>query len=93
MIRSGRLRRGGVLPQALLVLFSVPCAAMGSIWLLWALDFNTSVAVWVGLIGLLVYIVVIVSLAAGVTWIVVKLSPSKSQKQLEARQQKQAEAG
>jgi hypothetical protein len=38
-----------------------------------------------GLIGLLFYIVGIVSLAAGVTWIVVKLSPSKAQKQLEAR--------
>jgi Cu(I)/Ag(I) efflux system membrane protein CusA/SilA len=43
----------GGLSQALLVLFSVPCAAMGSIWLLYALGFNTSVAVWVGLIGLL----------------------------------------
>jgi Cu(I)/Ag(I) efflux system membrane protein CusA/SilA len=43
----------GGLSQALLVLFAVPCAAMGSIWLLWALGFNTSVAVWVGLIGLL----------------------------------------
>jgi Cu(I)/Ag(I) efflux system membrane protein CusA/SilA len=43
----------GGLTQALLVLFSVPCAAMGSIWLLWALGYNTSVAVWVGLIGLL----------------------------------------
>ena len=43
----------GGFTQALLVLFSVPCAAMGSIWLLWALGFNTSVAVWVGLIGLL----------------------------------------
>ena len=41
-----------------------------------------------GLLGLLVYMVIIVGLAAGVTWIVVKLSPSKSQKQLEARQQK-----
>jgi hypothetical protein len=39
-----------------------------------------------GLLGLAVYIVVIVALAAGVTWIVVKLSPSKSQKQLEAKQ-------
>ena len=38
-----------------------------------------------GLIGLLFYIVGIVSLAAGVTWIVVKLSPSQSQKQLEAK--------
>jgi hypothetical protein len=41
-----------------------------------------------GLLGLLVYIAVIVSLACGVTWAVVKLSPSKSQKQLEAKQQK-----
>ena len=35
------------------MLFSVPFAAMGSIWLLWALGFNTSVAVWVGMIALL----------------------------------------
>ncbi|MDO8433716.1 MAG: CusA/CzcA family heavy metal efflux RND transporter [Candidatus Binatus sp.] len=39
--------------QALLVLFSVPCAAMGSIWLMYALGYNTSIAVWVGLIALL----------------------------------------
>jgi hypothetical protein len=45
-----------------------------------------------GLLGLVVYIAFILGLAAGVTWIVVKLSPSKSQKQLEARKQKQAEA-
>ena len=38
-----------------------------------------------GLIGLAVYIVVIVGLAAAVTWAVVRLSPSKSQKQLDAR--------
>jgi hypothetical protein len=38
-----------------------------------------------GLLGLFVYIVSIVSLAAGVTWVVVKVSPSKAQKQLEAR--------
>ena len=37
-----------------------------------------------GLIGLVLYIVTIVGLAAAVTWGVVKLSPSKSQKQLEA---------
>ena len=43
-----------------------------------------------GLLGLLVYIVAIISLAAGVTWLVVKLSPSKSQKQLEAKQQRSA---
>ena len=40
-----------------------------------------------GLIGLATYIVVIIGLASAVTWGVVKLSPSKSQKQLEARQQ------
>ena len=38
-----------------------------------------------GLIGLAAYIVFIVGLAAAVTWLVVKLSPSKAQKQLEAR--------
>ena len=38
-----------------------------------------------GLIGLAVYIVTITSIAAAVTWGVVKLSPSKSQKQLEAK--------
>ncbi len=43
-----------------------------------------------GLLGLLVYMVIIIGLAAGVTWIVVKLSPSKSQKQLEAKQQRAA---
>jgi Cu(I)/Ag(I) efflux system membrane protein CusA/SilA len=43
----------GGLTQALLVMFSLPCAAMGSVWLLYALGFNTSVAVWVGMIGLL----------------------------------------
>ncbi|MEO5574662.1 MAG: hypothetical protein ABIR67_14615 [Gaiellaceae bacterium] len=42
----------------------------------------------IGLLGLLVYIVAILALAAGITWLVVKLSPSKAQKQLEARQQK-----
>jgi hypothetical protein len=48
-----------------------------------------------GLIGLLFYIVGIVSLAASVTWVVVKLSPSKAQKQLEARRaaQQQNSAG
>ena len=45
-----------------------------------------------GLIGLVVYIVAIISLAAAVTWGVVKISPSKSQKQLEARQQKAKDA-
>jgi hypothetical protein len=40
-----------------------------------------------GLIGLTFYIVFIVGLAALVTWAVVKLSPSKAQKQLEARKE------
>ncbi len=31
-----------------------------------------------GLIGMVVFIVVIVALAAGVTWVVVKFSPTKS---------------
>ncbi len=38
-----------------------------------------------GLIGLTAYIVAIVGLASAVTWGVVKLSPSKSQKQLDAK--------
>jgi len=40
---------------------------------------------FLGLLGLIVYVVAIVSLAAGVTWLVVKLSPSKSQKQIDAK--------
>jgi hypothetical protein len=43
-----------------------------------------------GLIGLVLYIAAIVSIACGVTWLVVKLSPSKSQKQLEAKQERAA---
>lgn len=39
--------------QALIVMASVPFAAMGSIWLMWAARFNTSIAVWVGMIALL----------------------------------------
>ena len=38
-----------------------------------------------GLIGLTVYIVATIGLASALTWGVVKLSPSKSQKQLEAK--------
>jgi Cu(I)/Ag(I) efflux system membrane protein CusA/SilA len=36
-----------------LVLTSVPFAAVGSVWTLWWFGFNTSVAVWVGMIALL----------------------------------------
>lgn len=39
--------------QTLIVLLSVPFAAVGAIWLLFAAHYNTSVAVWVGIIALL----------------------------------------
>jgi copper/silver efflux system protein len=38
--------------QTLIVMSTLPFALIGGIWLLWLLDFNTSVAVWVGLIAL-----------------------------------------
>ena len=41
------------LTQALIVMLSVPFAAIGSIWLMYAMGFNTSLAVWVGMIALL----------------------------------------
>jgi len=40
------------LPESLIVMASVPFSAVGSVWLLWALGYNLSVAVWVGLIAL-----------------------------------------
>ena len=40
-------------PQTLIVMMGVPFAAVGGIWTLFAAGFNTSVAVWVGLIALL----------------------------------------
>jgi Cu(I)/Ag(I) efflux system membrane protein CusA/SilA len=39
--------------QALIVMTSVPFAAVGAIWALWIAPFNTSIAVWVGMIALL----------------------------------------
>jgi Cu(I)/Ag(I) efflux system membrane protein CusA/SilA len=39
--------------QALIVMASVPFAAVGAIWTLWLAGFNTSIAVWVGMIALL----------------------------------------
>ena len=39
--------------QALIVMASVPFAAVGAIWTLWVAGFNTSIAVWVGMIALL----------------------------------------
>ena len=39
--------------QTLIVMLSVPFAAIGAIWLLFSVSYNTSVAVWVGMIALL----------------------------------------
>jgi copper/silver efflux system protein len=39
--------------QALIVMTSVPFAAVGAVWMLWLAHFNTSIAVWVGMIALL----------------------------------------
>jgi Cu(I)/Ag(I) efflux system membrane protein CusA/SilA len=39
--------------KTLIVLLAVPFSAVGAIWLLYFLDYNLSVAVWVGVIGLL----------------------------------------
>ena len=36
-----------------LVMLAVPFSAVGAVWLLWALDYNLSIAVWVGVIALL----------------------------------------
>jgi hypothetical protein len=41
-----------------------------------------------GLLGMAVYMAATVGLACGVTMIIVKLSPSQSAKELEARKQK-----
>jgi Cu(I)/Ag(I) efflux system membrane protein CusA/SilA len=39
--------------QTLIVMMGVPFAAVGAIWFLYLLEFNTSIAVWVGMIALL----------------------------------------
>jgi Cu(I)/Ag(I) efflux system membrane protein CusA/SilA len=38
--------------ETLIVLLSIPFALVGSVWLLWLLDYRLSTAVWVGLIAL-----------------------------------------
>lgn len=40
-------------PKTAIVLLAVPFSAVGAIWLLYALGYNMSIAVWVGLIALL----------------------------------------
>ncbi|HEX7604631.1 MAG TPA: efflux RND transporter permease subunit, partial [Polyangiaceae bacterium] len=39
--------------QSLIVMTGVPFAAVGAVWMLYAAKFNTSIAVWVGMIALL----------------------------------------
>jgi Cu(I)/Ag(I) efflux system membrane protein CusA/SilA len=43
--------RSGI--KTMIVLLAVPFSAVGAIWLLWALGYNMSIGVWVGLIALL----------------------------------------
>jgi len=38
--------------EVAIVLLAVPFSLIGAVWLLWALDYNLSVAVWVGIIAL-----------------------------------------
>ncbi len=39
--------------KASLVMLAVPFSAIGAVWLLWMLDYNVSIAVWVGMIALM----------------------------------------
>jgi Cu(I)/Ag(I) efflux system membrane protein CusA/SilA len=39
--------------KTLLVMLAVPFSAVGAIWLFWVLDYNVSIAAWVGMIALL----------------------------------------
>jgi len=43
--------RSGV--KTAIVLTAVPFSLIGAVWLLWALDYNLSIAVWVGMIALM----------------------------------------
>ena len=45
------LNTGSAIETAI-VLLAVPFSLIGAIWLLWALDYNLSIAVWVGIIAL-----------------------------------------
>jgi len=42
----------GSIPQALIILLTVPFSLTGAIWLLFVLDYNLSIAVWIGMIAL-----------------------------------------
>ena len=41
------------LVKTLIVLLAVPFSLIGAVWLLWILDYNVSIAVWVGMIALM----------------------------------------
>jgi Cu(I)/Ag(I) efflux system membrane protein CusA/SilA len=43
----------GSIAKTSIILLAVPFSAVGAIWLLWLLDYNLSIAVWVGLVALL----------------------------------------
>ncbi|HZP40502.1 MAG TPA: CusA/CzcA family heavy metal efflux RND transporter [Candidatus Binatia bacterium] len=43
----------GSVTKTMIVLLAVPFSAVGAVWLLWLLGYNTSIAVWVGLVALL----------------------------------------
>jgi Cu(I)/Ag(I) efflux system membrane protein CusA/SilA len=43
----------GSFVKTFIILLAVPFSAVGAIWLLWFLDYNLSIAVWVGIIALL----------------------------------------
>jgi Cu(I)/Ag(I) efflux system membrane protein CusA/SilA len=43
----------GSMTKALIVLLAVPFSAIGAVWLVYAIGYNMSIAVWVGLIALL----------------------------------------
>lgn len=43
----------GSMTKTFIILLAVPFSAVGAIWLLWFLNYNMSIAVWVGLIALL----------------------------------------
>ena len=40
------------LPATFIILLSIPFAVTGSIWMLWLMEYNLSIAVWVGVIAL-----------------------------------------
>jgi Cu(I)/Ag(I) efflux system membrane protein CusA/SilA len=40
------------IPETLIILLSIPFAMTGSIWFLWLMGYNLSIAVWVGIIAL-----------------------------------------